>query len=33
MIERPNFYPTFPDYLQESTAIKPVMYWKKDETT
>ena len=33
MIERPKRYPTFPEYLYNSSVAKPTFYWKKDEVS
>jgi hypothetical protein len=28
MIERPDRYPTFPDYLYQAASIKPNFFWR-----
>ena len=33
LIERPKRYPTFPEYLYQSTATTPTFNWKKDRNT
>lgn len=33
LIERPKQYPTFPNYLYSSNAVKPTLLWRYDEFT